>query len=60
MLARFGDVWEDIYLEREGEGAEVLINDNLSDDGAMCFRDVLRKTTLEANYAGRVLPMRQK
>jgi hypothetical protein len=68
MLARLGDAWEDICLEREGDegcsnedgGAAALINENLGDGGAISFREALKKTTLETNYARRVLPMRQK
>jgi hypothetical protein len=68
MLVCLGDTWEEMYLEREDEegcnnedgGTAALIDEHLGDGGAISFREALKKTTLETNYAHRVLPMRQK
>jgi hypothetical protein len=62
MLAHFGDVWEDMYLEEceedyNDEDMDVLplVDADLSNRSPNSFREVLKKTTLETNYARGVL-----
>lgn len=67
MLARLGDAWKEMYLEKDDEegcnngedgGAAAPIGERLLDQDASNFRETLKKTTLETNSKRGVLPMR--
>lgn len=57
MLARLGDAWDEMYSEDDDEDT-VLEEDMQSSQSSYSFREALKKTTIETNYAHGVLPLR--
>jgi hypothetical protein len=56
MLARLGDAWDDIFDDDEEDEDQTSYFEKPS-DSSHTFREVLKKTTLETNYAHGVLPI---